>query len=981
MARIYTDPLFEHVKVPYTPKHTIVCLKVQNDSMFIALHNPQNKQWVLRYVRVPTGKTTDVPLPITDKNTVTAVFVDPKGIHCVVTTSFGESYYVNSKFLKAVLLKKLKGHVITSIGWNPQYNKETETGFILVGTSTGSVFETSLNNAGTVMYFKLLTDSINSSKHKNLPVSSIVLKVVTVDESDRWIAFICLPGQLHIFKTSMNTDDALTQQSGTFFGTFVEPANAILNGMFAGVEPIRHRYVNQEPNSSSSFVISDSKPGQTAARYAWVNEDGISVGVVDLSQVDSVENYDLIKETGSIPHEFRDGVVNYPLAVQMTRFHIFVLYRDRVNAYSAYNYRSYFEERLTSEKPISMSRDPSSQMVWTFNDSKIWKYKPLNEGQYVWKVFLDSGDFVKARALTKLMSDKTPFKAVVCREAEHQFEQGNYLKAANLFFEADESFDAVVLRFMQDQTPKKRAGLKSYLALRLDSESPDNEVRITLLVLWIMELRLCELAELREDKKTTSTDSETLDDDAIILRAELHSFMDAPVVLPCLKANLDAAYRLVISHMDFESHIYLARLVHDYDTLIRVLILQSRYKDAIHTIEEHGRPNFFYKFAPDLLKNEPQMFLKALRDNSKILDPTRFLPTFYKCIDQPQSAEVAFQYFSHVVSGGNQTSPAIHAFLILLYAECKPAKLLDHLKAFGTDRSQIPYDAGNALRLCMRKELKECCIFLYSLEGMHESAVKLALEISTQLAIECAKKIGDETLTDLSMLDPIYEGGTTLEEVKKHVWLMIARHMLAAKVDIVDVLNLIKESNYVLSVDSLLPSFPEFTSIEAIQGPLCAALKEKSEKIQSLQAKVKEASSVVDALKRDIENRKKSGRVIKVTDKCPRCDEAILLRPFYAFNCWHYIHTDCLEAAMDSLFTESEKLQYDYLKKEYTKLSKQHSIEEHPALEAKIKLIKQKMGKLLGVSCPLCGMRVIELIDKPFFNDEEYANEMKKWQI
>lgn len=35
--------------------------------------------------------------------------------------------------------------------------------------------------------------------------------------------------------------------------------------------------------------------------------------------------------------------------------------------------------------------------------------------------------------------------------------------------------------------------------------------------------------------------------------------------------------------------------------------------------------------------------------------------------------------------------------------------------------------------------------------------------------------------------------------------------------------------------------------------------------------------------------------IVKMSDKCTFCKESLLLRPFYAFLCRHFVHKSCVE--------------------------------------------------------------------------------------
>lgn len=72
------------------------------------------------------------------------------------------------------------------------------------------------------------------------------------------------------------------------------------------------------------------------------------------------------------------------------------------------------------------------------------------------------------------------------------------------------------------------------------------------------------------------------------------------------------------------------------------------------------------------------------------------------------------------------------------------------------------YDVKYALRVCIQEGKKEACVFIYSLLGLYEEAVKLALTVDIQLAKFCADKADDE-------------------ETRKKLWLIIARFLIEVR--------------------------------------------------------------------------------------------------------------------------------------------------------------------------------------------------------
>ena len=69
--------------------------------------------------------------------------MDPTARHIVISTANGDNYYLFHTWRKAKELTRLKGIIITSVGWN-KYADGNSTHEILIGTLDGLVYETYL---------------------------------------------------------------------------------------------------------------------------------------------------------------------------------------------------------------------------------------------------------------------------------------------------------------------------------------------------------------------------------------------------------------------------------------------------------------------------------------------------------------------------------------------------------------------------------------------------------------------------------------------------------------------------------------------------------------------------------------------------------------------------------------------------------------------------------------------------------------------
>lgn len=83
----------------------------------------------------------------------------------------------------------------------------------------------------------------------------------------------------------------------------------------------------------------------------------------------------------------------------------------------------------------------------------------------------------------------------------------------------------------------------------------------------------------------------------------------------------------------------------------------------------------------------------------------------------------------------NNTDPAIHNFLLTLYATQRTtdeAALLTFLKNEG---SEMHYNLDYALRLCTQNGRTQSCVHIYSQMGLYEEAVNLALKVFFSIAL------------------------------------------------------------------------------------------------------------------------------------------------------------------------------------------------------------------------------------------------------
>lgn len=397
----------------------------------------------------------------------------------------------------------------------------------------------------------------------------------------------------------------------------------------------------------------------------------------------SEPNADLISEAASSLSKAKKN--SYPLSFVLTDFHVMLLYSDRVTAVSLINYQTVYEEYVAEQfgKLIDITKDVQTNTIFAYSVRNIFRFKVTSEHRHVWVLYLEKNEF----ELAKMYSRDNPahYDAVLVKQAELFLQQKDFLQSACIYSETQSSFEDVCLKFMQIN---EYEALLVYLQKRLEKLDAQDKTQITMLVVWIVELFLTQMARLQQSSVTSKMRR---------FQTEFDDFMKMPKVVECVRNNRTVIYDLMSSHGDNFNLNSLTVVNKDFDTVLNQMINQGKFNDAISVLSRQNQAELYYKYCPMLMETIPRETIDAVIAQARRLKPSSLIPMLI-CHETEAQRTEAIRYMEFCTRSLGCTDQAIHNYLIKLYAQHKSEKLLTYLELEGIDKTEIHYDVHYALR-------------------------------------------------------------------------------------------------------------------------------------------------------------------------------------------------------------------------------------------------------------------------------------------
>ncbi|VEN49877.1 unnamed protein product [Callosobruchus maculatus] len=640
----------------------------------------------------------------------------------------------------------------------------------------------------------------------------------------------------------------------------------------------------------------------------------------------------------------------------LTQFHILLAYSDSIKGMCLLNpevvYEDNYNEAFGSGRLINIIKDLRTGEIWAITENAISRFKVTREERNVWQIFCNNGQFDLAKKYAR--SNEACYNHVLIKEADMLFNNKQYELSAQRYAETQSSFEEICLKFIQVNQPD---ALKVFLRSKLDTLKPQDKTQITMIVIWVVELYLTKLEEMR---------LQGLEQSAVYLeiQREFDTFVALEEVSDCIKNNRSTIYQIMASHGDKGNLIKLMTNNKDFEQLIRQHIFKNNFHEALEELKSQNNYELYYQFAPILIQEVPKYAIKVIIDQRGKLSPLKLLPALVTCNGEMHSKEV-IKYLEFCIDKMKNTDKAIHNFLLSLYAQYDSIKLMDYLKSQGQEISMVNYDVHFALRLCHEKNLTEACVQLSGLLGLWESAVDLAITVDLELAKKMANMSPESDL-----------------ELRKKLWLKIAQHVVSKKNDIEQAMEFLKQCD-LIKIEDILPFFPDFVTIDHFKEAICNSLKEYNQKIQNLKEEMEEATKSAEQVRQQIQSFRNHYTIINSTDTCEICDVTLMIKPFYMFPCHHKFHSDCLLNELSPTLGPAKRNRLSELERQLKVVSNQTNTDSISTASTGMSMkdsLKSEIDNILASECLYCGENMIRNIDKPFIEDYEYEYIMKQWE-
>ena len=826
----------------------------------------------------------DLPKKTSEVGLIRRMFLDPSASHLIITTTFGENYYLHTLSRQPKPLSRLRGVVIESIAWNPSV-PTASTREILIGAVDGNVYEDYIEPSS----------EFYRSQEKYLKA---VYKILDGLVAGLWVDLI--PERSDSRRVIIATPNKLLHFVGRIGRHGQEGSGSIFTRLFETEVPTLHEVNRSLQGSPSAFVVSpDFSETQSAENedgertYAWLSGQGVLHGrlrtaTASASLGSTVFNGSKMISRSHIPASENASGRKRPtqdpiIGVALSQWHVLCLVEGRIVALQRLDERVVYDQVVLEpgESALCLLADQKKNTYWLFTTRDIFEIVVTDEDREVWRIMLKSQQFGLASQYAKTPLQKD---AVAMASGDHLISKGQYLEAASVYGKSSRPFEQVALTFIDHG---EQDALRKYLLTKISTYKKSYVMQRTMIASWLVEIFMSKLNSLDDTittkaQLTENTNTSETKDELNIIRKEFEDLF-----ISRYKTDLDrqTTYEIISSHGRERELLSFATAIDDYNYVLSYWVQRERWQESLDVLKQQTDPSIFYKYSSVLMAHTPTELVDILMRHPD-LDPLKLIPALlnYNKTNPsiPLQQNQAIRYLLFCINSLHTTIPAVHNTLISIYASHpSPSEtaLLSYLSVHSLSNPP-PYDTDFAFRLCIQHSRVQSAVHIYISMGSYASAVDLALRYDE---IDLASLVADRP-------------SSTDTALRKRLWLAVAKKVISQQGtgSIKTAIDFLKRCD-LLRIEDLIPFFPDFVVIDDFKDEICAALESYSRSIASLESEMDASAATAESIKMDIKQLDRRYAIVEPGERCRVCELPLLSRQFFVFpSCQHGFHSDCL---------------------------------------------------------------------------------------
>ncbi|CBZ51122.1 hypothetical protein NCLIV_041970 [Neospora caninum Liverpool] len=473
----------------------IVSVAAGSRCLYVACLNGDLLRW---YPDENEGTRIEFQAPrATERLEIRRVFLDEKGMHCLVAMANGDNYYVHYSSDQARFLTRLQDHFVESVAWS-RNSTESSTRDFIIGTRHGAVVEC-LIEGGKDRHVRPLFEFPQKA-----PVLDVHIEASPLAGGvQRQLLLAAMPRHLYLFAGNPTLSATFQNLSSSpsdlkSFLAFEVPKESPQAGSV--LQLLRKKgsvdmlvfWTTGVGIVSSTLCLSSSSPSDTSspvspARSFFPSEPPSVISFPSSSSFSSQDNRSSSFGGAEGDSEFdrdrrgrgdrrRDEDDNAllpanpggpaPLSVMVTNFHVLLLYDGKLVALSRITEEKVVEVPLSAVKYGTVRRllqDRFDQSVFLYTDTFLCQLVISKESAQAWRLYLHQGKFAIALSYCSTAAQR---ERVIVSQARWQISRGRFVEAAELLAQAQSvPFEDICLFFLaHNQT----AALRSFFLSRFN---------------------------------------------------------------------------------------------------------------------------------------------------------------------------------------------------------------------------------------------------------------------------------------------------------------------------------------------------------------------------------------------------------------------------------------------------------------------------------------------------------------------------------